>query len=122
MKLGMPAMVGKYSNHTGIKFDKKGFPVFKSICTITLPRKYRYQTRDVHFRCASKLLYKRAVSNRYVRCKFTKSELATFKCGDVPSKYTWHHHQSAGVLQLVDRKVHANTPHIGGYSIWGADN
>lgn len=44
LKLGMPAMVGKYSNHTGIKFDKKGFPVFKSICTITLPRKYRYQT------------------------------------------------------------------------------
>lgn len=122
LKLGMPAMVGKYSNHTGIKFDKKGFPVFKSICTITLPRKYRYQTRDVHFRCASKLLYKRAISNRYVLCKFTKSELATFKCGDVPSKYTWHHHQLAGVLQLVDRKVHANTPHIGGYSIWGADN
>lgn len=37
-------------------------------------------------------------------------------------RYSGHMHFISMVLQLVDRKVHANTPNIGGYSIWGADN
>ena len=34
--------------------------------------------------------------------------------------YTWHHHQNAGILQLVDEEIHAKTWHHGGYSIWGS--
>lgn len=37
-------------------------------------------------------------------------------------RYSGRMHFISMVLQLVDCKVHANTPHIGGYSIWGADN
>nr|WP_276574887.1 HNH endonuclease [Paenibacillus allorhizoplanae] len=33
--------------------------------------------------------------------------------------YTWHHHQIAGKMQLVDANIHAKTGHSGGRSIWG---
>ncbi len=36
-----------------------------------------------------------------------------------PEGYTWHHNQEPGVMQLVDRGVHAATGHTGGFSIWG---
>jgi hypothetical protein len=35
-----------------------------------------------------------------------------------PNKYTWHHHQDRGRMQLVPEKVHAETGHTGGFSLW----
>gem|GEM_PF-4944367 len=35
-------------------------------------------------------------------------------------EWTWHHHETTGRLDLVDRRVHQTaTPHTGGASIWG---
>jgi hypothetical protein len=39
--------------------------------------------------------------------------------GKTPKAFTWNHHQEPGVMQLVDRKIHSKTGHLGGYSIWG---
>jgi hypothetical protein len=39
--------------------------------------------------------------------------------GMSPPGWTWHHHKDRGRLQLIDRKVHAAFPHVGGESIWG---
>ena len=50
--------------------------------------------------------------------KFTDTEIEIFKNGGIPKSYTWHH-QDAGVMQLVDRKIHRQTGHIGRFSIWG---
>jgi RHS repeat-associated protein len=36
-----------------------------------------------------------------------------------PEDYTWHHHQDYGVMQLIERGIHASTGHTGGFSIWG---
>ena len=57
-----------------------------------------------------------------LRSKFTEAEIAIFKEGGVPKAYTWHHHQDEGVMQLVDRKIHRQTGHTGGFSIWGPEN
>jgi hypothetical protein len=39
---------------------------------------------------------------------------------DAPPGMTWHHHQDAGRLQLLERAEHqAHVPHTGGMSIWG---
>jgi hypothetical protein len=36
----------------------------------------------------------------------------------VTEAYTWHHHQDVGRMQLVPRKIHADTGHVGGFDMW----
>lgn len=44
-----------------------------------------------------------------------------FKSGETPERFTWHHHQDVGRMQLVDYTIHRKTGHTGGYKIWGED-
>ena len=122
IKKGLPSMVGRKNKATRVSFDKDGFPRFNTIATIKLDRKYWKKDRDVHFYQASKLLYVKIQKNSKLKNKFTKKEIIEFKNGNLPDKYTWHHHQDSGVLQLVDRDTHAKVRHNGGYSIWGKGN
>ena len=119
IKKGIPSMAGKKNECTGIYFDQDGFPKFKEIAKVKLARKYWRKDREVHFYHASKILYERIQKSSKLAKKFTKKEILEFKKGDLPDKYTWHHHQDKGVLQLVDRKIHAEVRHNGGFSIWG---
>lgn len=119
IKKGIPAMVGKRNEKTGVYFDEDGFPKFKSVATIKLERKLWKKSRDVHFYHASKALYKKIQKSSSLSRKFTKKEISEFKNGEVPSKYTWHHHQDKGVLQLVEYKTHSEVKHRGGFAIWG---
>ena len=112
-------MVGKKNDKTGIWFDKNGFPKFKPIVEVKLDRKDWKKSREVHFNRASKMVYEKAQRNSMFARKFLRRELAEFKSGEVPSKYTWHHHQDKGVLQLVEYKIHSDVKHRGGFSIWG---
>lgn len=119
IKKGMPSMVNKKNARTGIYFDKDGFPKFKAITEIKLERRYWKKDREAHFYRASRKLYEKIQKSSRLAKKFTKREISLFKQGDLPSKYTWHHHQDNGVLQLVDRDIHAEVRHNGGFSIWG---
>ena len=119
IKKGIPSMVNKRNSRTGIYFDKDGFPKFKAIEEIKLERKYWRKDRDVHFYRASKILYQSIQRSSRKAKKFSRRDISTFKNGEVPSKYTWHHHQDKGVLQLVDSDIHSKVRHDGGFSIWG---
>ena len=119
IKKGIPGKVGKKHEGTGIQFDKNGFPEFKAIETVKLDRKLYNKTREVHFYKCNRILYERIQKDKKIARKFTQEEIKSFKNGDTPSKYTWHHHQKKGILQLVDSKIHASVNHKGGYSIWG---
>ena len=119
IKKGLPSMVNKRNTRTGIYFDKDGFPKFKAIAEIKLERKYWKKDRETHFYRASKILYEQTQKSLRLRSKFSQHAINTFKQGDIPNKYTWHHHQDKGVLQLVDSDIHAKVRHNGGFSIWG---
>jgi len=119
LKLGIPGQAGKTHVVTRVKFDEKGFPKFKSYYTVKLRRRNYRKTRAQHFYIANKMLYKNVCSSSRVRAKFTKSQIKAMSQGETPNGYTWHHHQDAGVLQLVDEDIHSKTKHDGGYSIWG---
>lgn len=119
IKKGIPAMVNRKHRRTGIYFDKDGFPKFKVIATVELDWRFYNQTREEHFYKANRILYKRIISNKKTASKYLPSDIEKFRFGKTPSKYTWHHHQDKGVLQLVDRKIHADVNHRGGFSIWG---
>lgn len=117
LKLGLPGMANKTYTKTKVRFDSKGFPIFKSFYTVKLRRKYYHKSRERHFYMANRTLYREV--KRKMSKRFTAAELYEFAKGITPNGYTWHHHQDSGVLQLVNTKIHSETPHVGGYSIWG---
>lgn len=119
IKKGRPSMVNKKHVATGVRFDKDGFPCFKAIATITLDKSLYKKNRSVHFYHANKLLYAKIQRYKSIASKFTRREIMSFSLGETPAKYTWHHHQDKGVMQLVDREIHEAVSHDGGYSIWG---
>lgn len=121
LKRGLPGMAGKVHKKTKVEFDNNGFPKFKARYTIYLKKEDYGKSREAHFNYANKEVYKKAIDSKLVRKLFTKKELAQMKMGNTPEKYTWHHHQDKGKLQLVSRKIHSEVNHIGGYSIWGGE-
>lgn len=121
VKKGIPSMADRKNSQTGILFDSDGFPKFKAIAEIQLPRKYWKKDRQTHFYHASKILYGKISRSARLAKKFSRKDITTFKRGDLPSKYTWHHHQDKGVLQLVDANIHAKVRHNGGFSLWGKE-
>jgi hypothetical protein len=63
--------------------------------------------------------YEKAMKDANLKSKFTQEELELFKSGKKPSKYTWHHHQDNGKMQLVDYFEHDAAKHTGGRAYWG---
>ena len=116
LKLGLPGMAGKTHPKTKVKFDSKGFPKFKVYYTVKLRKRYFCESRERHFYMANKILLN---DSRFL-AKLSAKQIRELSQGVTPSGYTWHHHQDAGVLQLVDNDIHSKTKHIGGYSIWGS--
>ena len=121
LKHGLPGMAKQVHEKTGIEFDRNGFPKFHAYYTVRLKKKDYKASRETHFYKASKLLCNKAMKSRRIRKRFTNSELDAFKNGSTPERYTWHHHQNRGKMQLVFRETHSLVNHIGGYSIWGPE-
>ena len=117
LKLGLPGKANKISQKTKVRFDSKGFPKFKAYYTVKLRKKYWKESRERHFYIANKMLCE---DNKAVKkLKLSRKQIQELKQYKTPSGYTWHHHQDAGMLQLVDSEIHEKTGHHGGYSIWG---
>ncbi|MDA7028614.1 T7SS effector LXG polymorphic toxin [Bacillus sp. CLL-7-23] len=109
---------------TGVPYDKDGFPIFKSKQTLYLKEKDLMKDRTAHFRILNKKLYKKIQNNPKLieELNLRKRDIAKLKEGKNPKKYTWHHHQEKGRMDLVDRSIHGKTGHTGGYKIWGKDS
>lgn len=112
-------LAGKSHLVTGIKFDNKGFPVFKSQHTMTLPNTLLKSTNYTQFKAANTSLKEAMLKSSTVRNKFSAKQQSDILAGNTPRGYVWHHHQNAGVLQLVNSTTHSLTGHTGGKAIWG---
>lgn len=120
--LGRMELAGKKHPVTGVEFDSNGFPKFESKYDMQLAPEDYLKSRGTHFDRAGKKLYNDIMKDSNLRSQFTEQEIAIFKDGGVPKKYTWHHNQETGKLQLVNRKIHRKTGHVGGFTIWGPGN
>lgn len=107
---------------TGIPYDADGFPIFESKGEVLLKEADFKKSRTTQSRKCSKALYEQIMENPELALKFTEEEIQLFKIGKTPEHYTWHHHQDAGRMQLVDYQTHHDTGHTGGYKIWGKDS
>ena len=117
LKLGLPGKANKINEKTKVRFDSKGFPKFKAYYTVKLKKKYWRESRERHFYMANKILHEDYSAIK--KLKLSKSQIKELEHYETPNGYTWHHHQDAGILQLVDSEIHEKTGHHGGYSIWG---
>ncbi|MBU3185948.1 HNH endonuclease [Clostridium estertheticum] len=115
-------MAGKTHPVSGVQFDANGFPKFKSEYDTNLDPADYLKSRGTHFDRAGKSLYDEIQNNSELASKFTQNEIAIFKEGGVPKRFTWHHNQEPGLMELVDRTLHRQTGHNGGFSIWGPGN
>ncbi len=93
-------LAGKVHPKTGVPFTKSGFPNFKNYL-------YGGGKNDVIIRPTGSRTGDFAAANKVAGYKST------------PNGYTWHHHESFGRMQLVEKGVHLKTGHTGGFSIWG---
>jgi hypothetical protein len=105
-------------------FDSEGFPIFNSYFDMHLNPVDYMRTRGVHFNRASKALYQEILRNPTLKniLKLTDQEVDDLALGIEPKRFTWHHHQDTGRMQLVDFADHDPVYHGGGYSIWGKGN
>ncbi|WP_347405073.1 polymorphic toxin-type HINT domain-containing protein [Micromonospora sp. WMMD1082] len=81
---------------TGVPFDQSGYPDFSAWRHPDVP--------DVRIELSGNRSTDFARANRAAGLDRT------------PDGYTWHHHQDAGLMQLVERGPHAKTGHTGGFS------
>lgn len=110
-------MAGDKHPVTGIPYDADGLPIFESKGEVLLKESDFKKSRK-----CSKALYEQIMENPELALKFMDEEIQLFKIGKKPEHYTWHHHQEAGRMQLVDYETHRKTGHTGRYKIGGKDS
>jgi hypothetical protein len=97
-----------------IKVDKNRFPAFPAKYikddTTSLPKKLWDSTDSKQFTWLNNDLASRNPDY--------DSKTQTFKSDPDKKKYTWHHHQDDGRMQLVEFGIHNNTSHDGGRTTW----
>ena len=74
---------------------------------LTLPQEYWLKSDRVQFGYLERKLREMAAQDG---TDFVMPDL---------KRYTWHHHQDPGRMQLVEFGAHATTNHYGGRNVWG---
>jgi hypothetical protein len=123
------------SNAYGIKYIKKNtiinnikyvgeFPEFSNVAktTLKLPRNYYNKPRSSHFIYLNKMLKQKVIDNPKFAKNFSKKEILNIKEGRGLKGYSWHHHESRGIMQLVPSKIHTEIKHTGGVALWCGGN
>jgi hypothetical protein len=90
-------LAGGTHPRTGVPFDAQGFPDFSAWRHPNVP--------DVNINLSG---------NRGTDVRRANAAAGLSR---TPRGYTWHHHQTCGLMQLVVRSVHRKTGHTGGFSI-----
>lgn len=125
------ALAGEVHPETGVPFESEKvvlsdnrvvdgtFPEFKPPFEAKLPDEILKASDAEQFKYCNNQLQEAVDQNTELSAKFTKTQLEQTADGYKPDGYTWHHHQEAGRMQLVDSETHMRTGHTGGKEIWG---
>ena len=105
--------------------DQNGFPEFTIYDTYIDDVNIGNGDDALHFRAANEQLAARlkATPGLADELGLTPDQQAFFERrtipGESPPGLTWHHHEDAGRMQLVDSELHGRFGHVGGMNIWG---
>jgi hypothetical protein len=112
-------LAGKTHPVTGVPFDENGFPIFEVKFNAKLNSALHTATDRAQFKEATQQLNASIKKNPEISKQFSEEQLKDISKGRTPDGFIWHHHQDKGVMQLVVEKIHFETGHTGGRSIWG---
>jgi len=107
--------------YSGGRMVKGVFPEFDSYADIQLPKRLYGETEARQNDYCLKALSKdiNSMLSKF-KSNFSSSELALLAEGKLPPGFTWHHNEKEGLMQLVETRIHSQTAHTGGMSLWGA--
>lgn len=97
------------------------FPKFDSKFEHQLAQDLWRKSDAEQFAECNKALYESIMENKQLKSLFSDEEIDLLKQGKSPSnwKWTWHHNEEEGLMQLVESSVHSSTGHTGGRNLWG---
>jgi hypothetical protein len=95
------------------------FPVFDSDYDAVIPPEHYESGSYTHAQIANEQLAAAVEQNPSYEAQFNEMQLEQIRDGETPDGYTWHHHEEAGRMQLVDSETHELARHTGGMSLWG---
>lgn len=97
------------------------FPVFDVEYEVEIDEDMYLQSDYTHFTYANYELYEAIQADPELAedLGLSQADIEALSKGDNPAGYTWHHNEEPGVLQLVDREIHASVGHTGGRELWG---
>ena len=106
----------------GTTFDQRGYPVFDDVAIAEIRLsgdQARSLSSKAQMRAATKQLRELVNSDPVLRARFKPAHLRQIQKGDAKiGKWTWHHHQDVGRMQLIPTKIHNKVGHIGGSAMW----
>lgn len=124
-------LAGKEHPETGVRYEQKTvelpngeickgvFPEFEMVYEVELDPSQYLESDGRQFRFANNELYASIIENPDLAKAFSPDQLEQIQLGRTPDGYVWHHSETPGVLQLVDKEIHELTRHTGGRSLWG---
>lgn len=122
----LPSLKGNIPN--AVKRIPQGYRVLYSpdgSMTVTSPKGVVVKYNALGFPDFSPFLYHGSDGLAEVRIDLTNDRTkdtatANAKAGfsSTPPGYTWHHNEDTGLMQLVDKDVHDEFSHLGGFSIF----
>ncbi|MER2107074.1 MAG: HNH endonuclease [Solibacillus sp.] len=124
-------LAGKQHPETGVPYVEKTidlgnaeiykgvFPEFESSFEVTLEESQYLESDGRQFRHANNELNSSIIENPDLAKQFMPDQLEQIARGRTPDGYVWHHSETPGVLQLVDKEIHELTRHTGGRALWG---
>lgn len=124
-------LAGKEHSETGIRYEEKVvdlgdgeiykgvFPEFETPFEVMLDENQYLESDGRQFRHANGELQIAISENPELAGQFNPEQLEQIASGRTPDGYVWHHSETPGVLQLVDKEIHELTRHTGGRAIWG---
>lgn len=105
----------------GARYNALGFPVFEppqKVATVELEPSLYVANGGKQMREASKKLYDDLLMTNKSH-PFSDKEMTELSRGIWPSRFSWHHHEVSGRMELIDNKFHDDNKHTGGVAIWG---
>ncbi|KAK4926167.1 hypothetical protein LTR49_006871 [Elasticomyces elasticus] len=94
----------------GTTFDQRGYPVFDDVAIAEIRLsgdQARSLSSKAQMRAATKQLRELVNSDPVLRARFKPAHLRQIQKGDAKiGKWTWHHHQDVGRMQLIPTKIH----------------
>ncbi len=106
--------------HNGLVIEDV-FPVFDAAFETQLPEVLYLQSDHSHISFANGQLADAVAANPNLiqELQLSTVDLQKLQMYQTPDGYTWHHHETPGVMQLVNTEQHEATAHTGGRLIWG---